>query len=1449
MSLQDLQSLLQQQADKNQGVVSISAANVTSANLTPSPNFEQTIQSYLNLTGPLAVTISQPIPAPSGNTLTFSGTTSFLGVNNVPVQVMFTLEPTSNTVDVLLDATLPSTWTFSTSFPLLVGFPFADIAITQPSYLLTTATQTSYTWQQQNLTLQQGLNLASFLGLGGPFAILQELISSIAPTVTVPFTGTVNSSKFTNPVKDVPSLSLTGTINGPITGNTHYDLSKPQVLITTAEDDNGYSYYPLTLSTTLSVSGEPFSTFQAAILPNSPNLSFCMLPAKKPITPEEIIGLIAGVDFRGSIPPALQEAFSAVGLYSLGALINTETLDVLALSGGIGTTSPWPMGKFKVESLVLNCQVLSPFTANQSVLVVFTAKAKIFKHIFDGEFTFEISYDTSSAQIVIAANFQGTVSISALVSGLSQNTIKIPANFDAIEFDDFGMTFTEAGSNYNYTLYGSAKSTFNITILGSPIVATFEINVDSASSTYVLIGGLTIGNSFFQATAALSGSKQVLTGSWKALNNDYLTFQDLLTAFNLPGPQIPSDLDLSLESASITYNLTDETFLVTAKSANYGSAVFASLPVNGTQQYFFLLGVDKTFSLSNLPLVGAELAKIENIQVGNFQVIIGSTTADAATATLVNSLISSAGLSGLPSMPTNGTTSMFILSAELDFGDQKLPLNFSMGGTTTTTALTSGSPGTALTTTTSGSGGGTVTSASSADGTTWFTVQKSFGPVTIQRIGALYQSDQQTLWFELDATLAFGPMSLSLAGLGVGSSIKDFKPKFSLQGLGISYSEPPLEIAGTLVNLALPGASFIEFEGGVTIGTGDFMLEAFGYYGNDTGFSSMFIFGVLAYDFGGPPAFFVTGVALGFGYNSNLLIPTIDQVQSFPFVQVLPTSMVHNTSIFPNNQPLTVLNVILNTKPPWVSAQAGSLWFAAGITFTSFEMINSQALVIVEFGSGLVLALVGTSRAQFPQPAGIANEPIYAYIELDLLVRFAPAEGVFSLQAVLAKSSFLLDRACVLTGGFAFFVWFGDNPHAGDFVLTLGGYNPGFTPPSYYPAVPAVGFNWSLDSSINISGGAYFAFTPSVFMVGGELNATYQSGNLKAWFDAHADIIVQWKPFWFDANIGITVGASYKTNLLFTTATVSVELGCNLEVWGPPTGGAVTVNWYIIKFTIAFGSKKTSAPAITGWSDVQAMLPNTGTATAPNVLTLSPSSGISPATTKPSNGSSGGVAAAPDDAVAAPWIVRGSQFGFNTSSSIPATTATVGGTYSFNGGKFNVAPLGWSAVSATHNIAITNATNKDVSSAFSAVQTQKSLPASLWGSPPATTPTSDAQLVPNQIVGVSLQVNPPQIGSSAGPVNVELRLEGQALNLPGATLPISGSAAPAGDVPQNSQTTISTIADAQTGINSSSGIEARSAILTALQSVNYAPTTTNDPMARFVQEIACVLAAEPLLVP
>lgn len=1460
MSLQDLTTVLQQQADQPGSAISVSAATIKSASLAPNADFDTTIQQNLVLTGPLSVVVSGSIPNPQGNTLTVPGTAAFLGLTGLAVTVTFTLE-SDNTLDATIDAVLPANWQFSSSFPLLVGFPFADLTLAQSHFVLITAAQGSYSYSSETVTLTTGLNLVSTLAMSGALGLLEAFISTLVPADTIVFSGTVNPTGITDIATGIPVLALAGAIGKPITANTNYQLSAPQVLITTSQDSNKNNVYWLTFSTTLSVNNTPFSTFQAAILQGSTVVTFSLLPTKNAITPAEIIKLIGNTDFTTYIPQPLQSAFSAVGLQDLAVSIDTKSMTLQALSGGIGATSSWQMGQFTVDSLVLSCQVMAPFSPLQTVLVCFTATAQIYPNIFNGEFDFEISYDLTSKALTISANFQGTVSINQLVSGLSNGAITIPASLAAIQFNDFGMSFTESGGTYNYTLYGSADATFGVLVAGKPLQASFQINVDSAAQSYQLLGGLTIGDYNFEASATLSGGKQILEGSWAVVGDNYLGINQILTELGFPDPGIPSDLDLALEAAAITYDLTDNIFLITAQSKNYGACSFAVVSVSGSYQYYFLLGIDQTFSLSNLPLVGAKLAQIENIEVSQIEVVLCSVIPTTQVIADVNNLIGIVNAQGgtqYPLFPTTPLSGIFILQAQLAFGSQTIPLNLQLGGSSSSSGQKAlAAPGSAALTTPNVRSA--VAVSSGAGNVTWFNVQKTFGPVSFQRIGAMYQSDQQVLWFELDASLALGPVTMDLVGLGLGSPLSSFEPQFSLMGLGISYSSPPLTIAGSLTNLAPPGADYIEFEGGVSIGTGEFTVTAFGYYGQQTDpvtknkYNSMFIFGDIAYDFGGPPAFFVTGIALGFGYNSNLRIPTIDEIATFPFVQVLPTSMVPNTGLFgANPTPQKVLDVIMNTTPAWVSPLQGTLWFAAGITFTSFELVNSQALIMVEFGQELIIALVGTSRAQFPQGLG-SGVPVYAYIELDLLVEFAPQQGVFSVQAVLAKSSFLLDKACVLQGGFAFFVWYGPNPHAGDFVLTLGGYNPGYVVPSYYPKVPQVGFHWSLDSSISISGGAYFAFTPSALMVGGALNATYQSGNLKAWFDAHADIIVQWNPFWFDASFGISIGASYKVDLWFTSFTVTAELGCNLEVWGPPTGGTVGVDWYIISFSIPFGaSKNSSKPVINQWSQVQAMLPNSGTAAAPNVITLSPAAGLTPTTTSPANAGNGNSAtAAADPTTPAPWIVRGSQFSFNTSSSIPASSASVGGTHAITGSQFNVAPLGWSGVTATHKITIVDSTNpnSDYSSAFSVNPSFGNVPSQLWGTQSGSTPDSAAQLVPNQLVGLSVSVNPPEIGGSAGAVNVAVNLANINLHITGAVIGVSASAPLAGDVAVNSQTTLQAIVDPNSGIASTATTAARTAIFNALGALHYVSLDTkNDPLTNFASQAGGSFTAVPLLV-
>lgn len=49
----------------------------------------------------------------------------------------------------------------------------------------------------------------------------------------------------------------------------------------------------------------------------------------------------------------------------------------------------------------------------------------------------------------------------------------------------------------------------------------------------------------------------------------------------------------------------------------------------------------------------------------------------------------------------------------------------------------------------------------------------------------------------------------------------------------------------------------------------------------------MFAYGVLRKMLGGPPAFYVTGVAAGFGYQRELLLPDIGQVAEFPLIRMV----------------------------------------------------------------------------------------------------------------------------------------------------------------------------------------------------------------------------------------------------------------------------------------------------------------------------------------------------------------------------------------------------------------------------------------------------------------------------------------------------------------------------------------------------------------------------------
>ena len=460
----------------------------------------------------------------------------------------------------------------------------------------------------------------------------------------------------------------------------------------------------------------------------------------------------------------------------------------------------------------------------------------------------------------------------------------------------------------------------------------------------------------------------------------------------------------------------------------------------------------------------------------------------------------------------------------------------------------------------------------------WVDVQKAFGPFHFQRVGIGLRG--ANVDFLLDASLEMAGLTITLEGLAAECALADlgkgeFKPTFHLDGLGIDFKRGDLEIGGALLRTGEG-----QYDGALTLHYKKLGVQAFGSYrtGPD-GHPSLFIYALVDYPIGGPPFFQVEGLALGFGYNRTIKLPAIDEVGEFPLVK---HAMAKPAA------PMTPMQVVadLGSRIP---VAAGEYFLTAGVKFSSFKSVNGFVLLTALFGQHFEIDVLG--KATLSSPPSVAEPLVSA--SLALLARFAPDEGELKVMAKLLPDAYVFSKDCHLTGGFAFYCWFGEK-NRGDFALTLGGYHKEFDVPPHYPRVPRLGLNWQVDANLKITAEAYFALTPSALMAGGNLAVVWQSGHLKAWFLAGVDFLIGWQPFHYRGRIQVSIGASY-TFRFFGWRTVSIELAAELRVWGPPFSGIAHVKWFVISFDVAFGERQEKLPdAIKTWQEFQkAFLPET----------------------------------------------------------------------------------------------------------------------------------------------------------------------------------------------------------------------------------------------------------------
>jgi len=652
--------------------------------------------------------------------------------------------------------------------------------------------------------------------------------------------------------------------------------------------------------------------------------------------------------------------------------------------------------------------------------------------------------------------------------------------------------------------------------------------------TWVSIEGLEFGLSF------VPESKTFLA-TYHDVNGRAIKIDDLLSQIFVAAPT--TGIELTLKDALFAYRGDEQ-----------------------EPKYLFGLNIGIKVGLAKLPVVGPALPAGLEFSVEDLQILAATR---AFTLTQVNALndMMPGTATKLPSQkPDGGDTALrqgLNVSAKLKLAGADKLLMLPASEATTPTG---GGPAPAAAPTPAPTA--VDKSKAPAGISKWFEIDKSLGPLSVRRIGLAYEAPKVGIKFDASLQLSF--LTFNLEGLGLryplgGSTepaevFKKLEP--TLDGMGLALGNGPIEIGGSLVRVP---ADKLELEGALLIRTAPFTFSALGSYVDLNGTISVMAFAVLLRELGDPTgtgAFVVTGLAFGFGVNRKLTIPPVEEVHNFPLIQAAM-----------GKQDFKSLAVLPGKLRPYVSPAVGNFWIAGGIKFNSFAMVDSFLLLSVSWGAEVEIALLGLSRMTVPPL--VEQDKAVAGVELALRGVIRIADGLIQFEARLTENSFIFSKACRLYGGFAFCVWFA-GPHAGDFVVSLGGYHPAFARPAHYPLVRRLGMQLQIGTELCITGEAYFALTPSCIMAGGKLCGVFKSGGIEAWFIAYVDFLMNWQPFYYQAAMGITLGVA----LRLAGIAMRLEVSVDLRLQGPPFGGEARVVLWVISFTIPFGERASAPPPL-----------------------------------------------------------------------------------------------------------------------------------------------------------------------------------------------------------------------------------------------------------------------------
>lgn len=417
-----------------------------------------------------------------------------------------------------------------------------------------------------------------------------------------------------------------------------------------------------------------------------------------------------------------------------------------------------------------------------------------------------------------------------------------------------------------------------------------------------------------------------------------------------------------------------------------------------------------------------------------------------------------------------------------------------------------------------------------------FPIHKNMGLVNFESVDWDYGplTNEDTLGARLNVLTTFstklGPLYIRVDKIGLQAKVLTPKAGGDLGALDFSFGfAPPRSVGLRIESGLIAGGGFLEFDpdnhryaGVLALKFWKIELTAIALINTrlpnkQKGFSMLISLSVL----------FNPAIQIGFSFTLSGVGGLIG-IHRTVKVDVL-RNRIRNGSIrsimFPENVIANAPKIISDLRAVFPPQKKHYV-------FAPFLRIGYGTPAIVEVDLGVLwehpfkdrIILLGSVGIYLPNKA---LKKRLVELHVDVFGDFNIAESYIVIEGRLRDSHVV---GISLSGGFAFVLDWGRSPQ---FLLSVGGYHPRYKKPARFPDIPRLSALIKRGKSIRLSCEYYQAITSNSFQIGFSAELVVKKGKARAYGFLGFNALLQFDPFFFETDIAISVGVSYRGRKFF----------------------------------------------------------------------------------------------------------------------------------------------------------------------------------------------------------------------------------------------------------------------------------------------------------------------------